>query len=104
MAAEVTTPHNWSEMVPEMVIEEEETLEEALIGRGARRTANDDGDAVINGDDLSIGVEEEANKDKPKNSANFDNNEGLCFLIGFLLQLDIQWLDGPGYHKYNTDL
>lgn len=76
MAAEVSTPHNWSEMVPEMVIEEEETLEEALIGRGARRTANDDGDAVINGDDLSIGVEEEANKDKPKNSANFDNNEG----------------------------
>ncbi|PHT67768.1 hypothetical protein T459_27255 [Capsicum annuum] len=75
MAAEVSTPHNWSEMVPEMVIEEEETLEEALIGRGARRTANDDGDAVINGDDLSIGVEEEANKDKPKNSANFDNNE-----------------------------
>ncbi|KAM3359048.1 membrane protein of ER body-like protein isoform X1 [Capsicum galapagoense] len=90
MAAEVSTPHNWSEMVPEMVIEEEETLEEALIGRGARRTANDDGDAVINGDDLSIGVEEEANKDKPKNSANFDNNEGIESLATNVRTVDFQ--------------
>ncbi|KAJ8557709.1 hypothetical protein K7X08_004475 [Anisodus acutangulus] len=52
--------HNWKEVVPETVVEAEETVEEALIGRRARRTANDDGGAV-NGDDLSSSDEEEAN-------------------------------------------
>ncbi|XP_060180814.1 uncharacterized protein LOC132610510 isoform X5 [Lycium barbarum] len=58
MAMEVAQ-HSWKEVVPETVVEAEETL----IGRRARRTANGDGGAV-NGDDLSSSDEEEAKKDK----------------------------------------
>lgn len=68
---EVAAQHNWTEMV-------EETLEEALIGRRARRHANDDDD--VKGDKLSSSDEEEANKDKPKNGAGFNNNEGIVNL------------------------
>ncbi|KAK4365600.1 hypothetical protein RND71_013480 [Anisodus tanguticus] len=52
--------NNWKEVVPETAVEAEETVvKETLIGRRARRTANDD--------------EEEANKDKPNKSIYFDN-------------------------------
>lgn len=67
MAMEVAPQHNWAEMV-------EETVEEALIIRGARRSANVDG-VVVNEDKVSSGSDgEEASKDKTKNNIYF--NEG----------------------------
>ncbi|KAJ8558261.1 hypothetical protein K7X08_005027 [Anisodus acutangulus] len=58
MAMEVAQ-HNWKEVVLETTVEAEETVEEALIERRARRTAKDD--------------EKEANKDNLNNSICFDN-------------------------------
>ncbi|XP_015086780.1 membrane protein of ER body 2-like [Solanum pennellii] len=66
MAMEVAPQHNWAEMA-------EETVEEALIIRGARRSANVDGGGV-NEDKVSSSSdeEEEASKDKTKNSIYFN--------------------------------
>uniref|UniRef100_A0A3Q7I2J3 Membrane protein of ER body-like protein n=1 Tax=Solanum lycopersicum TaxID=4081 RepID=A0A3Q7I2J3_SOLLC len=65
MAMEVAPQHNWAEMV-------EETVEEALIIRGARRSANVDG-VVVNEDKVSSGSDgEEASKDKTKNNIYFN--------------------------------
>ncbi|KAK6780326.1 hypothetical protein RDI58_022510 [Solanum bulbocastanum] len=65
MAMEVAAQHNWTEMA-------EETVEEVLIIRGARRSANVDGD-VVNEDEVSSSSnEEETNKDNTTNSVYFN--------------------------------
>nr|XP_016497614.1 PREDICTED: membrane protein of ER body 2-like isoform X3 [Nicotiana tabacum] len=86
MAMEVAQ-HNWKEVVPETAVEAEETVEEALVGRRGRRTANDDGGAVN---------EEEVNKEEElNNSIYFDKNGGIENLAANLKTIDFQKvLDG----------
>ncbi|XP_070012704.1 uncharacterized protein LOC107829025 isoform X2 [Nicotiana tabacum] len=86
MAMEVAQHSRREVVLPERKVEAEETVEEALVGRRGRRTANDDGGAVN---------EEEVNKEELKNSFYFDKNGGIENLTANLKTIDFQKvLDG----------
>ncbi|MCD7466516.1 hypothetical protein HAX54_003320 [Datura stramonium] len=95
MAMEVVQ-HNWNEVVPETA---EETVEEALIGRRARHTGNDD---------VSSSDEEEANKDK-NGGFNFPQNIAISFCLSKMLILEeedelVLYIDGTITILITSDL